>query len=247
MRIRSILLIVGVLSLPALARGQCGTASYYRQQTISYQSAPQLTYAAAPTPAPCACIPSVPASAPMTYASYQQADSTVDVAALLSLLRSYQTTSYQQTAAIPYAPTYAPSYQTSYSVASAPIYLPSYRTSYTRDVFPIHRDYDFRRDFVPVGHGQGYFAGGNAFAKSIPIPYRPQLLPVPSGFSQSFAPQPSSIFGNLRGRTAAGAGAGGLLGAAEGLTGLGDGSGQFLQGALIARFLPGGGGFRFKR
>jgi hypothetical protein len=246
MRHVSLCLIVGVLSLPALARGQCGTASYYHQQTISYQSAPQLTYAAAPTPAPCACIPSVPASAPMTYASYQQPyqqSDTVDVAALLTLLRSYQTTSYQQTAAIPYVP----SYQASYSVAAAPAYLPSYRTSYAREVFPIHRDYDFRRDFVPVGHGQGYYAGGNAFAKSIPIPSRPQLVPIQSGFSQSFAPQPASIFGNLRGRTAAGAGAGGLLGAAEGLTGLGDGSGQFLQGALIARFLPGGGGFRFKR
>jgi hypothetical protein len=154
MRHVSLCLIVGVLSLPALARGQCGTASYYHQQTISYQSAPQLTYAAAPTPAPCACIPSVPASAPMTYASYQQPyqqSDTVDVAALLTLLRSYQTTSYQQTAAIPYVP----SYQASYSVAAAPAYLPSYRTSYAREVFPIHRTMTSGETLSPSGTVRG--------------------------------------------------------------------------------------------
>lgn len=68
---------------------------------------------------------------------------------------------------------------------------------------------------------------------------------------QGFAPQRGFARAGFGGGGAFGGafqpGGGGLLGLGERITGLGDGSGQFLQGALIARFLPGGGGFRFKR
>lgn len=66
------------------------------------------------------------------------------------------------------------------------------------------------------------------------------------GFAGGFGGQPG-FFAQVRQNVAQGAATGGLLGAAERLVGVGDGSGQLATGLLLGRFLPGGGGFRFKR
>jgi hypothetical protein len=69
----------------------------------------------------------------------------------------------------------------------------------------------------------------------------------------SFAPRQRFVGGGLfappaRGIVSApGAANGGLLGAAERITGIGDGTGQTAFGFLLGRFLPGGGGFNFRR
>lgn len=233
MRNLLILAVAAAVSLPVFA-GDCrsvvqslpqAAASYsYSQSTVIERVQTPVVYDVAP--APCTCVPSAALSAASYYPSQQTSGSVYSSSAyyLPSMgVPSYRTDTVNYISRnLDVRPAYIP---------HAPRYLgpPIRETVYDR---PPVRDI-----------GRAYYPPREIVRERVPGYYVPRerIREVP------IERAPSGVFANLRARTADGAGRGGLFGAVEGLTGVGDGSGQFLQGAVIARFLPGGGGFRFKR
>lgn len=236
---RTLYSIVAVLVCGLVARGDCMTlGGTVPASGYAVQSRQVITYSAPVQQPPVYTVPAAPACGTCTAAAsfavpsqsygYDVAPAALPDVSYTQTTRQIISRYYVQSApALSFAPSHT--YYQPRSLSFAPASVGYAHT------FGAGRAIPTRRELVQVP----VYPSGHAFQSA------PRFFPTGGGVAA--APIPTGAFGALRGRAAAGASAGGLLGFAEGLTGFGDGSGQFLQGALIARFLPGGGGFRFKR
>lgn len=181
-----------------------------------------------------------PAAAPVVgydvSALCQQAVATCVPQAPVAALPAYAPPVVQQVPAVTYSvPAAAPVYAA--PVLAAPAY---YATPVVRSFavpaysYGVQQSFAVRRSFAVPSY-------------AVPTVVNNNFVVRQRGFGGGFGGGQPGFLGQIRANAAQGAASGGLLGAAERVVGVGDGSGQFLQGALIARFLPGGGGFRFKR
>lgn len=133
-----------------------------------------------------------------------------------------------------YAPTYAAPALTVAPALAVPAYSYGVARSFAVPAYSYQQSFAVRRSFAVPSY-------------AVPTVVNNNFVVRQRGFGGGFGGGQPGFLGQIRANAAQGAASGGLLGAAERVVGVGDGSGQFLQGALIARFLPGGGGFRFKR